>query len=102
MRISDWSSDVCSSDLDARYLLLLCEHHVGPLQLLPRGDRTWSCLCALRSGVERRPRQPGLQDAEIGRASCCERVCTYGCNSVVAVSLKKKTQVQQTRHYTNI
>src|SRR3546814_13786068 len=33
----------------------------------------------------------GYNQAEIGRASCRERVSRYGYNSVVAVSLKKKT-----------
>src|SRR3546814_20493569 len=32
--------------------------------------------------------------AEIGRASCRERVCHYGSISVVAISLKKKTTEQ--------
>src|SRR3546814_11124895 len=37
---------------------------------------------------------PGPPPAEIGRASCRERVCQYVSNSVVAVSLKNKiTQI---------
>src|SRR3546814_11314787 len=32
-----------------------------------------------------------IGDAEIGRASCRDRVCQYGSVSVVGVSLKKKT-----------
>src|SRR3546814_11541084 len=32
----------------------------------------------------------GIFNLQIGRASCGERVCPYGLNSVVAVSLKKK------------
>src|SRR3546814_18974220 len=32
--------------------------------------------------------------AEIGRASCRERVCQYVSHSVVAVSLQKKTKVR--------
>src|SRR3546814_11904910 len=31
-----------------------------------------------------------VQVEQIGRASCRDRVCQYGSNSVVAVSLKKK------------
>src|SRR3546814_15936787 len=32
--------------------------------------------------------------AQIGRASCRERVCQYGCISVVAVALKKKSNTR--------
>src|SRR3546814_19939095 len=49
---------------------------------------------------DRRPARPGLDwcagncvlcgPSQIGRASCRERVCSYGSFSVVAVSLKKK------------
>src|SRR3546814_17632573 len=38
---------------------------------------------------------PELLFFQIGRASCRERVCQYVAFSVVAVSLKKKTQNQQ-------
>src|SRR3546814_8718503 len=60
MRISDWSSDVCSSDLFAG-----------------RGDRR-----ASRSsrGVQDPARVAGsvsTRAEEIGRASCRERVCQY-------------------------
>src|SRR3546814_8078540 len=41
MRISDWSSDVCSSDLLVQYrrrssCVAKRQHHIGPV---PRGDR---------------------------------------------------------------
>src|SRR3546814_8925251 len=39
MRISDWSSDVCSSDLDAGEKALI-EHHVHELVHARRGRRT--------------------------------------------------------------
>src|SRR3546814_7902080 len=62
MRISDWSSDVCSSDLDGtappRY-----QHRETLLFLQPK---------SLRS---RRQSQPPPR--QIGRASCRERVCQY-------------------------
>src|SRR3546814_1310695 len=77
MRISDWSSDVCSSDL------------VG------RSDRRW-LLDVFRGRLELAqdapPRRIQLQgahppqsievrttysDEQIGRASCRERVCQY-------------------------
>src|SRR3546814_13169125 len=103
MRISDWSSDVCSSDLP--------QH----------------CRAIERDGLsyanggappgERRPTEIGLEDVDlqhvrpategsaqrelrhgqavgqqqIGRAACRERVCKYVYISVVAVSLKNKT-----------
>src|SRR3546814_4965772 len=66
MRISDWSSDVCSSDLvegDRQAGLAAAE--IGPVQFVGRG-----CRAVARIGAE----QPRL---EIGRASCRERVCQY-------------------------
>src|SRR3546814_3080445 len=71
MRISDWSSDVCSSDLDPRDVA--------------------GCAWSATAGVVRGLRD-GLDQAahllvvghlgdvglgEIGRASCRERVCQY-------------------------
>src|SRR3546814_17379629 len=86
MRISDWSSDVCSSDLlevraaaggtvseaggtdeDALGISIVIDHGHGVTS-------TYGHL------------------SEIGRASCRERVCQYVSISVVAVSLNKKTQ----------
>src|SRR3546814_15056199 len=75
MRISDWSSDVCSSDLRT-------------------GDVVGGLQATQGSGVD-----PGLahtvgrgagEQRQIGRASCRERVCKYVSISVVAESLKKK------------
>src|SRR3546814_15089444 len=103
MRISDWSSDVCSSDL------LVRQHEDG---------RVVGHLCYLRQDDERWQQHPGhrshrpnhahhvlvqqlrvlcppvvlVRDGKIGRASCRERVCQYVSISVVAVSLKKKKQ----------
>src|SRR3546814_5020671 len=80
MRISDWSSDVCSSDLvEALPIeqLVLQEHDrvFGPDRRLQQA-----------LGVGRRPgrdhdqarhaRIPGAV-IQIGRASCRERVCQY-------------------------
>src|SRR3546814_4054511 len=94
MRISDWSSDVCSSDLQ-------------PLLHTPDGDEDWICKIIHTSGTTSRPkgvqlstqavgavlaslrqRMPAdahrrylslvplslLLEQEIGRASCRERV----------------------------
>src|SRR3546814_10647029 len=89
MRISDWSSDVCSSDLRCR-LVGVCEGRVShddgigeaaaafDLLRLPAGDDVQADREAagrkalLRSHL----RQPGTA-AQIGRASCRERVCQY-------------------------
>src|SRR3546814_2319684 len=79
MRISDWSSDVCSSDLFYGMQTLL--------QLLPAsvfgsdadadadgGD--WSIPCVEITDVPRF-RWRGMHLDEIGTASCRERVCQY-------------------------
>src|SRR3546814_9640508 len=62
MRISDWSSDVCSSDLDAGGRAA-ADHadHPGPVHAVP--DRP-----------SRVADMDGGRGAEIGRASCRERV----------------------------
>src|SRR3546814_14546426 len=44
MRISDWSSDVCSSDLGASALLLMDEDLALSLGLTPRARIVASCL----------------------------------------------------------
>src|SRR3546814_5580907 len=75
MRISDWSSDVCSSDLHAR------KAFAGPiaflksapsLQFLPDAAVP-EVAFAGRSNVGK----SSLLNAQIGRASCRERVCQY-------------------------
>src|SRR3546814_3123084 len=69
MRISDWSSDVCSSDLHAQRR---------------RDGKGLSAFAALRGGTDgaaaggdRDGRARRGADAQIGRASCRERVCQY-------------------------
>src|SRR3546814_14356962 len=98
MRISDWSSDVCSSDL---------EHplHHGRRSCRKGDRRLW--FAHRRDAQHRQDRRGGQAprsllchkldlhaeprlDPELGRASCRERVCQYVLLSVVAVSLKKK------------
>src|SRR3546814_6105873 len=68
MRISDWSSDVCSSDLlaDAAYGRVAA-HRANRLDVVRKQQRA-------RAGTRGRQRRLG---AEIGRASCRERVCQY-------------------------
>src|SRR3546814_10088449 len=66
MRISDWSSDVCSSDLGG-----------GALHR-PRPRRNDADLRGTRRFARLRPGGDSARRAdEIGRASCRERVCQY-------------------------
>src|SRR3546814_16054964 len=84
-RISDWSSDVCSSDLPAVILDLA---DIDPVFANRIGQRL---QCIRPAGVEdgRPVEMPVRGDQEIGRASCRVRVCQYVLISVVAVSFKK-------------
>src|SRR3546814_6730049 len=86
MRISDWSSDVCSSDLQPQQLLVVHTH------ALPRQqDAEATEPNRLRSPASSRSRRRtsgasavtwrrtvfGFTSIKIGRASCRERVCPY-------------------------
>src|SRR3546814_20218929 len=101
MRISDWSSDVCSSDLRILGALttgvpLGCiagiSLTVAAAKWLPEGladaaawhSRIYYSVFVL-AVIWRLVRGA----AQIGRASCRERVCQYVYISVVAVQLKK-------------
>src|SRR3546814_13787229 len=107
MRISDWSSDVCSSDLRTPQP----GDRSGPDAAGPdraRRDGWWQPPPARPGRFQNRPfrpaidsgfvrvhryRRPDLRHAdEIGRASCRERVGTYVEITVVAVPLKKKNK----------
>src|SRR3546814_6202564 len=78
MRISDWSSDVCSSDLDHRGL------HDRRIEQAARQDGEAS-LGQQRLAIAADHLAVGLANvfqvlghgAEIGRASCRARVCQY-------------------------
>src|SRR3546814_5209686 len=70
MRISDWSSDVCSSDLAAAQHFV--QGHAAALFGQLRGDQT--LLRSIESTLRIQQRQ---ETVEIGRASCRERVCQY-------------------------
>src|SRR3546814_18827527 len=101
MRISDWSSDVCSSDLpeieflalEARAITLEAANDPGAIAAylaaigLLESVRGRLALGDLRMGVADR------RLAAIGSASCRERVCQYVSISGVAVSLKTKTKL---------
>src|SRR3546814_8855940 len=88
MRISDWSSDVCSSDLLATHpggspaarfsapALHYCD--VGIIQkinLFVAYHLKTAFQCGHQPMEDRSPRR--LVHIQIGRASCRERVCQY-------------------------
>src|SRR3546814_13751327 len=103
MRISDWSSDVCSSDLGRRSASDR-DVTVG-LDRVGIGNRAVRHFDGrmhrrVREGSRGAVRYLSLEGESrpIGRASCRERVCPYVYISVVAVSLKK-TKITEKRSY---
>src|SRR3546814_12781427 len=100
MRISDWSSDVCSSDLRAAYALspaaqaLLAEkprrqivgdpdHGFEDVPFSPNTadlDKVVAYANTVRNNLFHGGKHGHAQwdDPEIGRASCRESVCQYG------------------------
>src|SRR3546814_20724525 len=102
MRISDWSSDVCSSDLRGfDGLARIGRRGKAPIDtpeargIIVAAHRQ---QCAADDAIGRQ----SVQDRpEIGRASCRERVCQYVENSVVDVAFKKKTKRKKYTHKTN-
>src|SRR3546814_10815705 len=98
MRISDWSSDVCSSDLlddgaavgirPAAVDVALLAEQPGIGELRGRGGKllglcshfgssTGAGLCGPALSGAGREYRPVGQTGELGRASCRERVCQY-------------------------
>src|SRR3546814_2343833 len=85
MRISDWSSDVCSSDLAPTMAKVYIRISDSPensrelewfLQRYPMVFQPESIIDRLTAqAIEHRDTETRL--AEIGRASCRERVCQY-------------------------
>src|SRR3546814_10750959 len=96
MRISDWSSDVCSSDLAgavgvdgvAGVGVVVVVRRGAPV--VQRGGLVDAVLRPIRirmrydggtvgfAGIHvQGKRVPAAKDVEIGRASCRERVCPY-------------------------
>src|SRR3546814_9345430 len=88
VRISDWSSDVCSSDLNHQ---LGVDDHGDPAgpdvrQLHQSCRGLWYCryrchvhryLPARGGALQLVEMEQAAGDGEIGRASCRERVCQY-------------------------
>src|SRR3546814_12108382 len=107
MRISDWSSDVCSSYLDiisavpqslreGAYGLGSTQSETIKQVILPAalpGVVGAVLLAASRAIGETMlvVLAAGVAANKIGRASCRERVCHYGYVQVVAGSIKKQT-----------
>src|SRR3546814_17033446 len=106
MRISDWSSDVCSSDLMRRVApdwldgcaLRECwfeptfhKHH-GNLcnSLMIHAEGPFYDHHAFRPWRLQALAFKAVRNLEIGRTSCRERVCQYVLISVVGGYLKKK------------
>src|SRR3546814_13049840 len=107
LRISDWSSDVCSSDLniwkptdftgqagdfpwgpyfDAAGVAGQAEYLVGQTSAFSGEAKAFA---AAPLAV--------IKDYEIGRASCRERVCQYVSITVDAVIFKKKKHMNTNR-----
>src|SRR3546814_11573734 len=112
MRISDWSSDVCSSDLQFAAsagrqqrqdfgTILHIDHQAHRLAKaasagqLVRAKRVKAAIGRNEQELIRRLRVKSKGRSENGRASCRERVCQYVSITVGAVSLtikKKNTE----------
>src|SRR3546814_6043858 len=77
MRISDWSSDVCSSDLVSPASAPPARRSAGGQRSAARDRRPPAAQP--RDDGQPDPAQPGVGDPaqQIGRASCRERVCQY-------------------------
>src|SRR3546814_14777766 len=103
MRISDWSSDVCSSDLHMFWreagerLALVTAGHAGG-GAVPQIFGVDISIAGLDG-----PALCQVALDQIGRASCRERVCQYVSISAVAESLNKTNNYypHHTLHKTN-
>src|SRR3546814_17843701 len=105
MRISDWSSDVCSSDLrvDVRARGVFGLAHAHGFQQhfveaeIVHGVQHFGQVVGQAVGSTARAERADIQ--EIGRASCRERVCQYGVDLGGGRIIKKKKQKYYTRKY---
>src|SRR3546814_20323923 len=100
MRISDWSSDVCSSDLATRRARRSAPRaQVGP-RTPPRRPPGTTAAGAVRATATGRVDQMAATPVEIGRASCREsvsvRVDLGGGRSIT------KKQLQKLKHNLNV
>src|SRR3546814_4533207 len=76
MRISDWSSDVCSSDLSAA-LALSSIPQSGTLAGVRVGHADGDFIINPTFEQRKRSTLDLIVAGKIGRASCRERVCQY-------------------------
>src|SRR3546814_15291172 len=103
MRISDWSSDVCSSDLPRNLAGQPCTDRTMPVLRLVVEDAASLVFDRRQAVVQHRLGQLALVERlvvehavlrrQIGRAPCRERVCQYVEILGVAVSFKKKKDI---------
>src|SRR3546814_16416450 len=108
MRISDWSSDVCSSDLalpvslgekDRPGVLLIARETTLEQNLtkaLVESRQMFKDLLACSADFAWATDSNGVFRYEIGRASCRARVCQYVKLPVVPASLKQKQKHRPT------
>src|SRR3546814_6074296 len=86
MRISDWSSDVCSSDLQLGQSFRKMAWHTQFVDADDAGNVAAAINDNTRAEfIESLANPGGVVQDKIGRASCRERVCQYVYISVVAV-----------------
>src|SRR3546814_2542856 len=93
MRISDWSSDVCSSDLGIRGMKLTDCHNIDDFRALAKRRLPWPVFDyidgAADDEVTRRRNRDAFDSCDLiprvlagmeknGRAPSRERVCQYG------------------------
>src|SRR3546814_17414755 len=92
MRISDWSSDVCSSDLSGFKYPSTIDASVTVGCSPPRPKQAGPGSEPADRGPPRNPPAPSIPALEIGSALGRGRGCQYVLLSVGAVSLKKKNK----------
>src|SRR3546814_17614501 len=106
MRISDWSSDVCSSDLQLLIVLHIAAvtYWIGalpPLLMMCRRSNANRLGAAAKRFGDIAAYVVGTL-VEIGRASRRDRVCQYVAISEVAVTFKNKQQIEHRHNYTSV
>src|SRR3546814_10048420 len=83
MRISDWSSDVCSSDLRQDFLGKVHDLHPADAKAIDKAIARWNekrdeaAALILNAATESPSARLINQLNQIERASCRERVCQY-------------------------